>query len=97
MRDEIKAASRIQKSGVRRKEEPPRCESEPFILNSGFWLLTSAVHPSSLISPCVAQTGGNAVDGRGQRVIQIFVLLTILFAAEERDLNQAHRINVRVA
>jgi hypothetical protein len=53
MRDEIKAESRIQNSGVRRKEEPPRCASEPFILNSGFWLLTSAVHPSSLIPhPC---------------------------------------------
>src|SRR5205085_8934689 len=49
MRDEIKAASRIQKSGVRRKEEAPRCASEPFILTSGFWLLTSAVHPSSLL------------------------------------------------
>src|SRR5947209_9304457 len=78
MRDEIKAASRSQNSGVRRKEEPPRRESEPFILNSGFWMLTSAVHPSSLLQSrdpfrdlalfIFRQLGGERFHGRRKPV-----------------------------
>lgn len=48
-------------------------------------------------SACVSQSGGDAVDGGGEGVIQIRVLITRSFAAHEGDLNQAHRINVRIA
>src|SRR5437764_496803 len=95
MRDEVKLEGRRQKAEGSQSESSVSCLPSALCLLP-FLLSSLILHPSSLISPCVAQTGGDAVDGRGQRVIQIFVLHTVLFAAEERDLNQAHRINIRI-
>ena len=45
----------------------------------------------------VVQAGGDAVDGRAQRVVEHFGVGAGAFAAEQLDLDQAHGIDVRIA
>src|SRR5215469_13158217 len=46
---------------------------------------------------CIVQASGNSVDGRAKWIFQFPTLTALLFAAQEFDLNQAHRINVWIA
>jgi hypothetical protein len=47
--------------------------------------------------PSVVQPRGDAIDCRAQRVVQVFRVVALLFSAQEINLNQAHRIHVRIS
>src|ERR1044072_1858301 len=48
-------------------------------------------------SPGVAEAGGDAIDGCGEGVVQVVVVLTTALASQQLNLNQTQRIDIRIA
>jgi hypothetical protein len=55
------------------------------------------VYDSKECLACIVQAGGDPIDGRAQRILQIRGFLSALLAAQQFHLNQAHGVDVWVA